>query len=286
MIFRAMLASESQRIAIGEQYIHHWMLQEKLDGHRVLTQITGGKIRPLNRNGDAYTRGLPKNVLDAFPIENMDPKDLWILDGELIGKTYWLFDVLMMPGRVDIYDPYVKRREWLEAFYDVGIVDKTSVTLIDEDNSLNLEEKMNLYADAQAEGVILRNVGGKYLCGKRSPDLIKVKFKKRVDAIVTAISVGGKENAAVSLYHHGSLAEVGKVSTIGRPALKIGDVIEVEYLYLGRHARLYQPIMKSLRDDKDPEECTWDQVEPVYPEAVHGPKKPTPGIVPVKGMRR
>jgi ATP-dependent DNA ligase len=237
----------------------YWRVQEKLDGHRVLVQITNGKIKPLNRNGEPYTRGLPPNVIDAFPLDSMDPKDLWILDGELINKTYWMFDCLMMPGRVNIYDPYIIRREWLEAFHDVGILDKTSVQLVDEDNTINLDKKMQAYAEAGAEGVILRNINKPYACGKRSPDLVKVKYKKRVDCLITAVGIEGKANAAVSLWKNDMTHEIGKVSTVGRP-VDIGDIVEVEYLYVGKHGRLYQPVLIRKRTDKSDIDCGWDQL--------------------------
>ena len=65
----------------------------------------------------------------------------------------------------------------------------------------------------------------------------------------------------LGVYQGKLLMEIGACPAIGNGEPPVGAVIEVEYLYLTDANRLYQPRMFRLREDKQPEQCKWQQLE-------------------------
>jgi ATP-dependent DNA ligase len=74
----------------------------------------------------------------------------------------------------------------------------------------------------------------------------------------------------MAIFHAGKVREVGKVfaGTTNQSRKQIDELIssgerpvaEVQYLYATDDDILFQPVFVQLRDDKDPEECTLDQL--------------------------
>src|SRR5690606_23534732 len=65
--------------------------QQKLDGDRVYGEVEAREIKGWSRSGEPYR--LPDNVSFEFDRKPFDGK--WAFDGELLGDTYFVFDVFM-----------------------------------------------------------------------------------------------------------------------------------------------------------------------------------------------
>ena len=112
------------------------------------------------------------------------------------------------------------------------------------------------------EGVMFRRALSGYQAG-RSASLVKLKFIKEVDAYVTKVGIGGKQNAELAVLDDaGTEVVIGQVTTIGRGTVRVGDVVEVQYLHIVNPAapRLFQPRILRSRTDKTPRECHLGQL--------------------------
>lgn len=237
----------------------NWYAEQKLDGHRLLVDVHGGVLVAHNRNGSPYSKRLPP-LLDSLP----PLSGRWVFDGELLSEEFWVFDVLVAADTVVWMRPFVQRRELLARLAPLL---KKSVRLLP--STRDTEEKLRLAMEAlrsRAEGLMLKRADGLYQLGARSPKMLKAKFTYTADVIVTELGRDGKDNAVLSMVREDdaevSLVEVGAASTLGKPfTLRVGDVVEVRFLYATADDRLYQPRLVRLREDKHPRECTRDQLQ-------------------------
>lgn len=253
----------------------NWVMEQKLDGHRVLLCSPGRDMPPtaLTRNGTLYTRKLPKAVQDF-----RFPEGDWILDGELVGDTFYVFDLpkhpdfdyamgdnlndLLNQGREEV-EPLWLRRTILE-----NLLDNISHPFKLVPQARTPQEKISLAEISlknNYEGLVLKQKAAPYRSGGRTPEWLKVKYVKSLDAVVLAVRDDGKESVRLGIYRDGVLIDVGRASLIGkekRGLIAPGDVLEVRYLYCNtpEAPRLYQPTILRRRDDKSPEECTDDQL--------------------------
>lgn len=238
-----------------------YVMEQKLDGHRILLRIQDG-LSPLalTRGGNPYTKGLPADLFTGFPVGR------WVLDGEWVDGTYWVFDMLEANGMIDEATSLVDRRAVLEAFMSLG-VSNPRIRLVPQ--ATTTQEKQHLVDTCRAqgaEGVMVKNTHSTYLPGSRSPDIYKIKFVETADVIVIGVRDDGKDSVRLGAFDGTTLVDVGRASLIGkekRCPIKLHDVIEVRYLYMGAGDRLYQPTILKVRDDKLPQECTTDQFKHV-----------------------
>lgn len=261
-----------------------WLGQAKIDGVRALIRLDElGNVEVISSNGSPLKSAVAGPVvrrihalLDGeganFRNDLLDhlPRTVH-LDGEILGDTFWLFDMV-----VDGYEKsgYARRYETLESLYPVVEEYLPGVTQL-LPLARTAEEKRSLidrlYRDG-GEGVMMKYRDSAYVWGGRISDTVKLKFVSDVDVVVMRYSVGSsakvktdgvvtpKDNVEVGLYRDGVLVPVANCSTIGKPIVEVGEVLTVTYLYAGAGDRLVQPTIKTARDDKPAEECTWDQL--------------------------
>jgi hypothetical protein len=90
---------------------------------------------------------------------------------------------------------------------------------------------------------------------------------KDADAVVMSWDRPDAKHGTCSfgVYVDGVLTPVGSCSLIGKPAVEVGDVIAVAYLYRDAKGGLIQPRLVSVRrpEEKRPEDCTMEQF-PLY----------------------
>jgi bifunctional non-homologous end joining protein LigD len=243
-----------------------WVIEQKLDGNRLLLMSPDMDMPPtaLTRAGTIYSKRLPKSIVDyRFPTGE------WILDGELVGDTYWVFDLLKIPsggsGSGDLTcTPLSSRRVMLEQLLQVI---RHPFRIVPQ--AQTADEKIALAARSlqdNFEGLLLKNAMSKYAPGARNSDWLKLKYVVTADVVVLAVRDDGKESLKLGLYHGGVMTEVGRCSLIGkekRGKVSVGDVIEVRYLYTGAGGRLYQPTMLRIRNDKLATDCDTAQLKMV-----------------------
>lgn len=277
--------SEIPRLLADE----NWAFEQKMDGTRVLARITslgvdffqsGGK--PLTHS--AAVQHLPQleATLSRLIPEGVDAE--FILDGELLIRTgeLFLFDVPHARSAswqaVTASTEFYLRREFLERVVAPEVSDGGLVTLVP--HARGTEHKRRFFEevrDSGAEGIVAKSLGGVYLPGQRTRHSLKVKFVKTADVIVTAVNRPDPKhgNFEFGIYGNTDVGEpgiipLGKCSAIGKPDAKVGDVIEVAYLYREPSSGgLVQPRMTQIRHDKKPAECTIEQFPAYSREPVH-----------------
>lgn len=259
-----------------------WVFEQKADGARILLCYTNGHLPiALNRRGDAYAKKLPKSILDFRPPEGGLE---FILDGELVGDTFWVFDIPKIGfgeigkafgGTSDIAKwSLTYRRKTLEgllqAWEEYGF--EHPFKLLPQ--ARTRDEKLKLSEDAMnnnLEGLVMKLKDAPYRSGQRTHEWVKVKFFSTADVFVTAVRDDGKESVRLGVMNGDAIQDVGRASLIGKEKngpIELGDTIEVKYLYLGANDRLYQPTILRKRDDKLMIDCTNDQFKRVNKEVL------------------
>ncbi len=187
----------------------------KWDGIRVIITLNEGELTIRSRNMNIITDSFPElNVPeDAFRINNA------VFDGEIVclnaeGKAdfrkvikrlmtkkpmevehqvkrnpayCYLFDALYMDGRSLLNDPWARRRMWLKDSVRKDTKYRISEDIADGKALFEAAEKLGV------EGIMAKEVHGKYYPGKRSSAWIKVKVKNIADALVIGYTKGQGE---------------------------------------------------------------------------------------------
>ena len=265
---RPMLASTQSAETISDAMDDPaWFAQYKYDGDRVVVEVVNGEIRVLNRAGQAKVKNVGAANLEPFTALH---SGRWVFDGEIVGRTLVLFDLLMATDGaltwVRDYSCTDERYKVLQALAQLLNIPPTGTdhAVVLAPMAMDQETKDSFLATAvaeQREGIILRRKLGIYEQGRRSMDMIKHKLIKDADVVVTSLHAT-KQSATLSVHDaSGQLVEVGAASTIGKGEVSVGDVWVVTFLYVTdpEHPRLFQPRLVSRRTDKAAAECTIDQ---------------------------
>lgn len=280
-----------------DRYIHddEWVMEQKLDGTRVIAMVTDRGAEFLQRGGQVLKHTAATQHLHAIEPELMDlVRDLGLsamtVDGELLTGpgTYHLFDVVHMVtnmGREALLPsfPQEVRRAMLEVMSKMLSVEARRVSVVRQ--AMTTHEKREMWEAANRagiEGVMLKRYDAPYEPGERVDHGLKVKLVKSADVVVTGVNRGrtaeGRETGnivfGVATTYDGEgqagfhwiddtmVMDIGRCSVIGKPHVEVGDVIEVAYLYW-TGGTTYQPRMVRVREDKRVGECTLAQF-PTY----------------------
>ena len=237
-----------------------WHAQVKMDGDRLVVSIGEGKTGAFNRQGMAKQRNVGQAHLDAFE----DFEGDWIIDGEVVGTTYHVFDVLKAPGMPENASFEERYARISEEFNFHGLHGNPAVALVA--TAVTPEEKQALRDETRAnrgEGLIFRRKNAPYTHG-RSDALMKDKFTKSADLIVmSSNSTKGKESVEVGVRVNGKLVRVGSLSTIGKGTVNEGDVVEASFKHVVDTANpiLVEGRIERVRTDKSADECGIEQFE-------------------------
>ena len=113
----------------------------------------------------------------------------------------------------------------------------------------------------KAEGVCFKKLDAPYKSGKNGQHK-KLKFWKSLDCVVMGPNTEGHNSVDVGLYNkQGKLQRICGVSLNGKPTAKVGQVLEIDYLYGTKTLEVVQPNLVRIRDDKRPAQCTIDQIQ-------------------------
>ncbi|MDQ3335339.1 MAG: WGR domain-containing protein [Myxococcota bacterium] len=233
--------------------------QQKLDGERVLVHV-GEELLVTNREGQ-------KKSLDVSQFSGLSylPHGT-ILDGELLGREYWLFDVLAFAGEDVKQRGYLERYEILDGEVEPALTGDMRIlpVAVGKKAKQKLHDKLRA---ANAEGLILKDREAPYSPGARSAAMRKFKFLKSADVVIL-------ENAGnaylMAVYDGKQLFECGKVfagtTNASRKALDAAlargerPVCEVKYLYATDDHQLFQPVFVNTRTDKAAKQCIRTQL--------------------------
>jgi ATP-dependent DNA ligase len=239
-----------------------WALEPKYDGVRCLAQITPDDVKLLNRNGAplsaASTNSSRPQLIKYFdPLRKTLGPIAPVFDGELLDDgTFMVFDIVTPDA------PMLRRRETLENVADaLGWEHQdTPVKLATQASGASKQILYDAIRESGGEGVMLKRYAAHYEPQRTRTAGFKVKFTHHVDCVVTNVGVDGKANAELSLWFDERPQVVGHCSTHMKGSVSIGDVVEVEYLYVGANGKLVQPRLSRVRHDKPRGACTSDQL--------------------------
>jgi len=230
-----------------------WCLQEKFDGRRIMAAVAGGTAEGSNRKG--LFASMPQEISDA-----LSRLPDCILDGELLGGSYAVFDLLTL-GTDSLRDlPYEERYAKLTA-------------LVPDCPELHLAEaawdsvaKQALYdkiAAAGGEGVVFKRADGKSIPGRPASGGSQVKCK--FYATCTCIVSAQNNQRSVRLHLLGESGETIGVGSVSIPPNKAipdaGALVEIRYLYAYKGGSLYQPAYLGERDDLGAGACVLAQLK-------------------------
>lgn len=217
-----------------------WVFEVKWDGIRVMVAVDEANVRLTSRNGHDLTKQFPElTIPECFRVAS------GLFDGEIVcldAKGHpsfknvihrmqqsseggvkraaakfpafcYVFDVLYCDGRALINEPLIKRREWLmdsvksEQPYRVS-------EIVDEG-----EELFAAAGQLGLEGIMAKDIHGKYTPGKRGTAWYKIKVRNTTDVAIIGYTQGkGDRNAYfgalhIATYDDGDLKYRGKVGT-------------------------------------------------------------------------
>jgi ATP-dependent DNA ligase len=221
-----------------------WQFEPKWDGFRCLAFKDGGGVEIRGKSGTSLGRFFPEVVATLVDL----PFEQFVVDGELVielnGRL--AFDALQArlhpaasrirklsqetPARLILFDmlvgpdgsplealPLTQRRSALEAFGErAAIAGKLIVTPCTRDLA-QATEWLNDFSHDGRDGVVAKQLDGKYLSGERA--MVKVKRLRSADCVVGGFRYlsGGDEvgSLLLGLYNaQGLLDHVGFTSTI------------------------------------------------------------------------
>lgn len=117
---------------------------------------------------------------------------------------------------------------------------------------------LNLKA-ARKEGVVFKQKDAPYTAGRPASGgaWMKHKFTTTGSFMVCRIN---PDKRSVGVEHHG--IEIGNVTIpANKEVPKLGDVVEIRYLYAFKGGSLYQPVFLNVRDDLEPSDCILQQLK-------------------------
>ena len=226
-----------------------WLMQEKLDGRRLLVRKAGTLIQGANRRGLIIPLSEPLQLaLGTLPGD-------FVLDGESIGDTFYPFDLLERDGQNLHSLGYATRHaRMLALLARPPFPTVRPVPIITHDKKGTLETLRREFA----EGVVFKRADAPYRAGRpaRGGDALKFKFYKTLSAVVSSCNA----KRSVNLQLEGNIplgsVTVGPNFDIPKP----GAVVEVRYLYAFPGGALCQPLFLGVRDDVLASECSADQL--------------------------
>lgn len=239
--------SEIERLILNPAFC----MQEKFDGERRMARGDQG----VNRKG--LFRALPVTLAESIRSATVGEN---VLDGEQIGETLHVFDILERMG-VDLRPlPYRKRLEILRD----AVRSNDRVRLVE--TAYTPEEKRALLAkvkDANGEGVVFKRLDAAYSAGRPNAGGPQLKAKFVTTASVKIIGQNeAKRSVRMAVLKGAMWIEVGSVTippNFTVPAA--GAIAEVRYLYAYRDGALFQPVYLGERSDIDETECVESQLK-------------------------
>jgi bifunctional non-homologous end joining protein LigD len=232
-----------------ERYIQddRWMMQEKVDGVRCMVRKVLDKVEGINR------RGLVVNLPDPIVNEIKQLLSDISLDGERVGDTYYVFDILSLNGLSKASDGAEKRFRGV-SYLIAKIMNSPALRLVR--TGYTEAEKRELFAKVKlerAEGVTFKLKDSKYVPGRPNSGGNHLKFKFWATATVFVWAVNSKRSVAIEVSSFtGINIKVGNVTIPPNQEIpKVGQYIEVRYLYAYPNGSLFQPTYLGVREDKN-----------------------------------
>lgn len=260
--FMPMLATPPKGVTATELLEDdRWAMDIKADGIRCAVMIAEGKVSIYGRDGQHLTKRPPAAVTTQLHWLGME--STYVLDGELVDGTLYLFDMPVAGELVGPYHPWYARRAALDTLLEQwpkgsGVVRGVPYATTYEDKLALIDQVVT----GRGEGLVAKRIESTYREGVRSRDWVKVKRHHEVDCVVMWLGTA-KANMGVGVYRDGELVEVAEVGRLTGDGARcvLGSVISVRCAYSTATNKLIQPTLPRLRCDKAAVECGIDQLD-------------------------
>ena len=234
---------------------HHWM-QEKHDGRRLLIRKQGDTITGINKLG--LTVGIPDPIHQSAMNCTVD----FILDGESVGDTLHVFDVLLIDddeiGGCRYTERHLRLMNLLASFQHRHIQIVSTAFQTQDKRRL-----FNQLKAANAEGVVFKHTDAPYIAGRPASGGPQLKFKFCATASFIVGKINAKRSVSLQLFDGKTLVGAGNVTIPPNHAIpKKDDIVECRYLYAFKESGcIFQPVYLGVRDDVPAAECTVNQLK-------------------------
>lgn len=238
----------------AEQYLtdDSFCAQEKFDGKRMTIKKA---VDVIAANKKGLSVGFPNCI--AMAIQAIAPRIT--VDGEIVGDTIHVFDLLQL-GDMDMRNkPYAERLATLRS-----VIGDTKAVKIAQ-TALGTQAKRAMMARLKAsnkEGIVFKNLSAKWYAGclESGGAAFKCKFYKTTSVIV--VKVNAKRSVAMGVLDGEKIIPVGNVTiSPNKDIPPVGALIEVRYLYAYKGGSLYQPTyLQDRSDELDRNECVISQL--------------------------
>lgn len=231
-----------------------WFMQEKKDGVRLMVRkvMTGpGKATVTGSN----RKGLEVELVYGLGNELAQVPGTFILDGELVGSDYWVFDILELNGEDLRATPAIDRWLQVKQLLENVVISYRKMYYVElVPTAITLEEKRALYqtlVEERAEGLVFKQKSAPYISGRPNSGGTQLKFKFTQTATVRVASLNSVRSVAMDVaVGEKATRGVGNVTIpVNQEIPEPGTLIEVRYLYAYPNGALYQPVFVRVRDD-------------------------------------
>lgn len=231
-----------------------YAVQEKKNGERRGIEITRDGVRGMNRKG-LYV-SIPQPWIET--LARLAPDT--ILDGEHVGDTLYVFDVVKYGGRDLSKVPFAARAASLEPFAALFAADAFVWFVPTVRGAAAKRELLASIEAAGGEGIVLRNIRGTYRPGSvanpESADLLKFKFQETASAIVTSVHPTKRSVSLAVLDAAGAEIDVGNVTIPANHAIPaVGAIADVRFMYLYEGGSFFQPVYLGVRAEQTREDA-------------------------------
>jgi len=246
---------------ITEKQVHEliandaWLLEEKKDGVHLMAKVTeSGDVIGSNRKG--LVVALPGPVEASLRNIAIGPSDVMrsmVLDGELIGDVYYVFDMLEVDGD-DLREVGAEKRLKRLSAEFINHEGPYVQVLIGYLTTNSKQKAFDGFREGRREGVVFKKKDSKYVPGRPNSggNMLKFKFKGSATCMVLTQN-GTKRSVGVAvLQDNGQLQFIGNVTIPANYKIPApGAFVEIEYLYCYPNGgSLFQPVYKGPREDK------------------------------------
>ncbi len=203
-----MLASTAKSVADAVEELGEVSVEWKLDGIRIQVHKDGGHVRVWTRNLNEITAGVPEVValVRALPATSL------VLDGEVLGRDPFFFDLLHHDGEDLLDEPLRQRLDRLGRIAGDGKIPGI-FTSDPAAGQAVLEEALA----KGHEGVMVKAAESPYQAGRRGKTWRKIKPVHTFDLVVLAVEHGsGRRSGWLSNIHLGARAADGGFVMVGK----------------------------------------------------------------------
>jgi bifunctional non-homologous end joining protein LigD len=241
-----------------QKYLHDplWIMQEKHDGVRLMTRVEKGTVTGSNKKGLV----VPISKIIEAGVVSLLGGGAAVLDGEAIGDTYWVFDLLEIDGenlrKCGAEERYLR----LQTLFGVGDGNKAVQLVTLTIKPWAKQQMFDSIKFLRGEGVVFKHRNSPYVPGRPNSggNQLKFKFKGSATCKVSGTNPGKRSVGLLVLDENplkpGQLAyrDIGNVTIlVNFPIPANGQLVEVEYLYAFKGGSLFQAVYKGPRTDQD-----------------------------------